>query len=137
MGDKLPEKIGKIEQLRVVRGTKKTCTCKKPLYEIDINNHLVYCKECGAIVEPFTALTECAMYYERIEESVSNLLKQRNEIKNYKPRLVVIKQIEKLYNGYKEEMCPSCPTCGEVFELSDLTKVTWHNKKFYGIKSKL
>lgn len=56
------------------------------------------------------------------------MLEQRQEIVNYKPHRVVIKQLEKLYNkstrgkaNLGTKYYPCCPSCKEPFELEEIT----------------
>lgn len=126
--DKLPDNVKRIDVLRVEFGKRKLCECYNPHYEIDYQNRLVYCLDCGAIVDPFEALVKLARHYERIGEQVEALLEQRREIASYKPHLVVLKELEKRYRSQHFSMVPCCPRCGEPFDLPELTH--WANRKF-------
>lgn len=114
--------------MRIEYGKRKLCECHNPHYEIDYRNRLVTCEDCGAVIEPFEALYEIAKHYERLENQVQSLLEQRQEIANYKPHMVVIKDLEKKYRGDNYSMVPVCPKCGEAFDLKEL--VSWKNRKF-------
>lgn len=124
----LPDKIKHIDVLRVEFGRKKLCQCHDPHYEIDYKNRLVYCVDCGAITDPFEALLNIAKAYERINRQANALLKQRREIENYKPHLVVIKEIEHHYRSQHFSTVPCCPRCGKPFDLTELTN--WVNRAF-------
>ncbi|MEA5136453.1 MAG: hypothetical protein VB035_10005 [Candidatus Fimivivens sp.] len=126
MSEELPAKVSNIDILRVEYGRRKTCQCLDPHYEIDYQNRLVYCTDCGAIVEPFEVLHNIAKYYSRMNEQVENLLEQRRKIASYKPHLVVIKELESHYRSGK--MVPRCPHCGEPFDLKDLNH--WCDRMF-------
>lgn len=123
----LPEKIKRIDVLKVEYGKRKLCECRNPHYEIDYVNKIVQCEDCGAIVEPFEALYNMAKHYERLGDQVEALLEQRREIAAYKPHLIVIKNLER---ETRAGMIPYCPKCGEMFELDEIT--AWHNRKFRG-----
>ena len=97
-------------------------------YEIDMQNRLVVCKDCGAIIDPLDALVEIAKHYERIERWNQAVLDQRREIENYKPRLLVIRELEKRYCGQK--MAPRCPHCGKPFDLKEIAKGSWCSRRF-------
>lgn len=125
----LPDKIKRIDVLRVEYGKKKLCQCANPHYEIDYQNKLVTCMDCGAIVDAFEALTEIASSYDRLGNQVEQLLKQRKEIVNYKPHLVVIKELERSYRAQNFSMVPCCPRCGEAFDLPEITH--WINRKYF------
>ncbi|WP_195985355.1 hypothetical protein [Clostridium sp. D33t1_170424_F3] len=126
--DSLPDKVKRIDVLRVEYGKKKLCQCYDPHYEIDYQNRLVYCVDCGAIVDPFEALMGIAKSYDRISRQIEALLEQRREIASYKPHLVVIKDLERRYRAQNFSMVPCCPRCGEPFDLSELT--LWSSRVF-------
>ena len=132
--DKLPDKIKRIDVLRVEFGKKKLCNCHEPHYEIDNQNKLVHCEDCGAIVDPFTALVEIARHYDRIASQAEELLEQRKQIQNYKPHLVVMKELESRYRADNYSMMPVCPRCREPFDLTELT--SWVSRKFVQSQSK-
>lgn len=127
-GGKLPEKVIRIDIVKVDYGRKKLCQCKEPHYTIDYVNKIVWCDDCGAIVDPLDALHYLATHYERLVQQTENLLKQRQEIANYKPHLVVIKELERYYRKNKFSMVPCCPRCGEPFDLSEIH--SWSNRRF-------
>lgn len=129
MGNELPEKITRIDIFRIERGKRKLCNCPNPHYEIDTKNRIVMCLDCGAVLDPFEALTEIATHCERLNNQVEGLLNEAKEIQNYKPYLKVIKEIEHNYRANKFSMLPCCPNCGKVFDLADIT--VWANRKFY------
>jgi len=107
---KLPDNIIPIDILRIERNQHKKCTCIKPKYTIDVSLREVHCKRCGAKVEPFDALTEIARDIERWNSEIERMLKQRQELADWKPWLIALRRVEKTYRGGK--MIPSCPHCG-------------------------
>ena len=126
MTDKLPDKVKRIDVLRVEYKHKKLCQCvRTPSYEIDVVNRLVYCQVCGAIVDPFEALKRVASHYGGLGDQVEQLLNQAREIDSYKPHLRVIKKLEKSYRG---DMVPCCPKCEQPFDLAEIT--AWRNRRF-------
>lgn len=128
MSNRLPEKITHIDIFKIERGKRKLCECRNPHYEIDTRNRLVMCLDCGAVVDPFEALVEIAVHYDRLNNQVENLLSQAKEIQDYKPHLKVIKEIEHRYRANKFSMLPCCPNCGEAFELTEIS--AWKNRKY-------
>lgn len=124
----LPQKVLKFDIARVNYGRRKICQCLNPHYEIDVQNRLVVCKDCGAIIDPFDALVDLAKHYERIERWNQAALDQRREIENYKPRLLVIRELEKRYRGQK--MIPRCLHCGEPFDLKEIANGSWCSRRF-------
>lgn len=123
----LPDNVKRLEILRVERGMKKLCVCTEPQFVIDVRNRLVYCK-CGALVDPFDALKTLAEQRERMTEHTEYLLRTRKEIDDYKPHLVVIKQLAELYRGSR--MWPTCPVCEEAFDLKELVSNLWVNPDY-------
>lgn len=126
--DKLPDKVVRLDVLRVEYGKKKLCSCQIPHYEVDYQNRLVTCLDCGAVLDHFTALCSLASFYERLNSDVERLLEQRREIANYKPHLIVMKKLEQQYRGNNYSMVPLCPHCKEPFDLPELTH--WCNRRF-------
>lgn len=130
--DKLPEKIIRFDMVKVDYGIRKMCRCSTPHYEVDYQNRMVYCADCGAIIDPFNALVNIARNRERMDEHTERMLEQRRQIENYHPRRVVIKKLEQKYIGAeKYGLEPSCPHCGKFFPLEKLLETNWCNRKFY------
>jgi len=126
LSDKLPNKIIRLDQIRINRGLDKVCSCKNRKYEIDTTNRRITCSSCGAMIEAYEAMLDLANRWEYMNKQIENLLEQRKQIMNYKPWLVVIKYLEKNYRGRK--MLPVCPECNEPFYLEELTK--WVAKEY-------
>jgi hypothetical protein len=128
--EELPKELFNIEILKTKINAKKLCNCYDRKFEVDPINKFVSCTKCGAIIDPFEAIYEIARSRERIVEENKRLLDQRQEIKNYKPHLLVIKNLEKhLRSG---DMLPTCPHCDKPFELGKLDH--WVNKKYYKVE---
>ena len=127
--DDLPNKISRIDVLRVEYGRRKLCQCMDPHYEIDYQNHLVRCLDCGAIVVPFDALYHLASDTSRYAEENDRMLKERRKLLNWKPRLVLARDfVEQYASGHgRNSMVPRCPNCGEPF---DLPIREWCNRAF-------
>jgi hypothetical protein len=125
----LPKELFDIDIIRTKIAAHRLCNCFEPKYEIDPVNRFVICRVCGALVEPFTALLNVARSRERMVDENKRLLKQREQIKSYKPHLVVIKKLEKEYRG---DMIPCCPHCNKPFLLEQLNY--WVNRKYYKVE---
>ena len=126
----LPTYVKRLDVIRVEYGKKTMCRCFDPCYEIDFQNKLVYCKDCGAIVDPFEALLSIAGRYDRFAAHTEALLEERRQIDNYKPHLVVNKELERRYRMQKFTMMPSCPVCGENFDLKELLSTHWTHRDY-------
>ena len=93
--EKLPESIVQLDLVRLNRDRKKFCTCDRATYEVDEVNRVVTCRQCDAWVEPFAALVDIAHRHEEREREQQRLLDQRREILNYKPHLLVMRELER------------------------------------------
>lgn len=120
-------KVINIETLLINRRREKNCKCAKPHYEIDTQNHLVYCQKCLAVVEPFEALLQIARYFEEINDSVEYAKEYRNELMNYKPYLREARRYEQMMK--QKNMLPICPKCSQLFNWNEV--VSMGNKRFY------
>lgn len=129
MSDK--KNVVRLDVVRVERGMMKPCRCFEPCYQLDMETRLVYCKGCGAIVDPFDALLGVSRGHERINEIIERMREEAKALEEYKPRLRVIKELEQKYSGTSNSLVPSCPHCGEYFDLKDLLKVGWRSRKLY------
>lgn len=123
----LPDNIKRIDVLRLEKAIQKPCDCMTYHYLIDSANKLVYCRDCGAIVDPFTALQRIAFHYEHLGDQVQGLLDQRKAIVNWKPWLLVFRNLESEYRGGK--MLPCCPDCGKPFYFEKIK--AWYNRQLY------
>lgn len=121
----------RLDVVRAERGISKRCRCFEVHYELDTGTRLVYCRGCGAIVDPFDALLNISRDHDRINSTMDNMREEAEALDNYKPRLRVIKEIEKKYSGTSSALVPSCPHCGEYFDLKDLLNVGWRSKSLY------
>lgn len=131
----LPEKIVRFDAVRIEYGKRKMCQCYNPHYEIDFQNKLVQCLDCGAIVDPLEALMRIAKDTKRWDDYTQEMLEQRRQIMSYQPRRVVIKNLEKRYvRDDRRNLEPTCPVCGQAFELEDLLKTDWVNREFVKAK---
>jgi hypothetical protein len=127
--DILPGKISRLDVLRVEYGKRKFCECLHPHYEIDVQNHIVTCKDCGAIIDPFEVLVRISRDDSDWNKQNEMLLKERQELLSWKPRLVLARQfVERYASGHgRNSMVPRCPNCGKPF---DLPIINWCNRAF-------
>jgi len=123
--EKLPDSIVQLDMVRLNRDRKKFCSCAKATYEVDEVNRVVTCRQCGAWVEPFAALADIAHRHEEREREQQRLLDQRREILNYKPHLLVMRELERGYRG--KTMLPACPHCHRGLYFEELNH--WVNRK--------
>jgi len=118
LSDKLPDKVIPISTLRINRNRDKKCTCRNRKFEIDTQNREISCQECGAVIDPYVALLDIASHYEQFGKEVDSLLTQRKQIIDYKPHLLVMRELEKIYMGGR--MLPCCPHCHKGIHAKEL-----------------
>lgn len=123
----MTDKVVNIETLIINRRREKNCKCKKPHYEIDIQNHLVYCQDCMAVLEPFEALVQIATHMEDINYEIENAVRYKLELMKYKPYLRQAKRYEEMMR--KKDMLPLCPKCHNAFNWNEVVEMV--NLKFY------
>jgi hypothetical protein len=122
----LPDNIKRFDILKVEHGINKLCQCYgTPRYTLDTRNRLVYCDDCGAIVDPFEALSKVASHYEYFAEESQHMLEQRRQLLNWKPWLLVFRNLERSYRS--KENLPCCPECKKPFYFEHIN--TWVNRK--------
>lgn len=121
----------RFDVLRIKSKMRKNCQCLEPKYEIDIVNNTVECRDCGAYVDPITALYNIAIKYQRIDDYMNQLREEKQALEKYQPRLKIIKYLEQQYAGARNAMVPSCPHCKKFFDLEDLRHVAWQGRAYY------
>jgi len=126
MSDKLPDNVVQITALRINHDKDKRCTCRKRRFEVDTHNREILCVECGAVVDPYEAMIDLAYKVNNLNEETKNLLEQRKQLLNWKPYLLAVKKLEKIYRS--GDMLPCCPHCGRGVEAKDLTKASVNRK---------
>lgn len=130
--DELPDKVVRLEVLRINRNIGKRCKCEEPNYVVDTDNREVNCDQCGSRIDPYDAIYGLAHHYERLQEEVQGLLRQRREIANYKPHLIVFRNLESHYRS--KEMLPCCPECRKAFYFEHIT--SWTNRRMEELRRK-
>jgi hypothetical protein len=131
--ERLPDNVIDFTVLKIKYDKQKICQCKNPTYDIDFENRLVTCSQCGAYTDPYDALVCLAMKPEQFRLETERLLEQRRQIVNYKPHMIVFRELENRYRKRKHgRMLPRCPQCGEPFFFEDIRG--WVNEGFYNKK---
>lgn len=134
MSDIIEEKgeILSFTLFNVKKGREKICKCNPPHYEIDTQNRIVTCMDCGAILDAFEALMALCQYIDRYEEY------QQKAFEKYKiygeladkeyHRRMKNKALKEVDKQYQSGMLPICPKCGKAIEPMEITN--YINKKF-------
>ena len=122
----IDKEIPNINVLRLEYGLEKICRCQNKKYEIDIQNRLVWCQICKAVIDPFEALKYLALHIDTINESIKHAIDYRNELMSYKPYLREAKRLESQMRH--KDMLPVCPKCNNTFEWRELN--FFHNRNY-------
>ncbi|WP_174615253.1 hypothetical protein [Virgibacillus ihumii] len=124
MNSNIPKKadVVQITDLRIDQNAGKVCTCHKPKRIINTKSRQIYCEQCGARLDAFDVLINLARQMKDDNHAVHRLREQAEQLKNYKPWLKTIRNLEKEYRGKKR--LPNCPRCSEPFYLEELTNWT-------------
>ncbi len=125
------EKVLSFELLKIEKGRERICKCNPPHYEIDVVNHIVTCKDCGATVEPFDALVTMCQYMDKFAEYQREAIEKIStyrELANKEWRRIFKNRIFKEMDyEYQKGLYPICPKCGEIFNPIKITR--WANEK--------
>lgn len=128
------KKIVNIAPIITTRNRERVCKCydlyydaKYPSFEFDKVNREMYCRHCGALVDPFFAMEMMAKYWERIEQWEQDKRREIAEMQSYKPWRRAMKSIEQ-HIGRKGEMLPSCPHCKKGFRLEEVANGVFINE---------
>lgn len=119
MDKDLPDNVVPISMLRIKYGNPKKCTCANRKYVIDHVNKEVLCADCGVAFSPYDALVDIAQHYDRLNSQVQSLHEQKKQIANWKPHLLPLRELERVYRG--GAMLPCCPHCHRGIEARELT----------------
>ena len=133
MSDKPFNNVISIKTLKREFGKEKHCTCYEfghfppnPVrYELDMKNREVICVCCGESVDPFDALSTISEKWEKINYDVECAQKLKKELYNYKPWLLMIRDLER--NCRSGTMVLSCPHCHSGILFEEMT--AWVNKE--------
>lgn len=118
--------------LRINKGMKKICRCNPPHFELSVENRIIMCSDCGAVVDPFEAMLSIAGYHEQLREETKRL---KEKVKVYSEeankelkRMRKSRVFREMEEAYRNNMFPECPECGKNF---DPLKITCWTKAGY------
>ena len=119
------EGIIRFDLCRLEKNKEKLCKCKNPHFEIDVQNRLVTCMDCGAVVDPFEAIREICKHQEQYREYQREAIEKTKTYrewadKEWRRRLknACFKEMER---HYMDGMHPACPECGALFDPVKIT----------------
>ena len=133
MKNNFDNKVVNIFPAIIKRDRQKICQCKNPVYEIDENNYLVYCKECGAILDPWAVLFEIASRWEEIEKTMKREKEQLEIWRAEEKKIMRFRGVQDITRNYKKGMWPICPHCKKAFDPSKIVRFV--SEKFYGLNA--
>lgn len=104
--------------LRINKGMKKICRCNPPHYELSVENRIIMCSDCGAVVDPFEAMLSIAGYHEQLRKETKRL---KEKVKVYSEeankelkRMRKSRVFREMEEAYRNNMFPECPECGKT-----------------------
>lgn len=111
---------------------KKICTCNPPHYELSVENRIIMCRDCGAVVDPFEAMLSIARYHEQLREE-TNRLKEKvkfysEEANKELKRMRKSRVFREMEESYRKNMLPRCPKCKEYFDPLEI--IEFRNAKY-------
>ena len=122
--------IVRFDLVKINRGREKLCRCATPTYEVDTVNKIVTCQICGAVLDPFDALTRLA---ERPERLVEVQRKMQESIQYYsekvqeeRDRMIRSRAFREMQNHYNAGLYPYCPECEQQFDPAKISR--WSRK---------
>ena len=84
------------------------CRCFHPEFQIDVANHNVTCKRCGALIDPFVALLEYAEYQRRFIWQMEKYKVAQKEFEKIKAEWsLTTKEKRRLEKSMQETRFPS------------------------------
>ena len=133
----IPEEKGKrmekeepicFDLLRINKGMKKICRCNPPHYELSVENRIIICRDCGAVVDPFEAMLSIAGYHEQLREETKRLKEKAKvyseEANKELKRMRKSRVFREMEESYRKNIFPRCPKCREYIDPLEITEWT-------------
>lgn len=126
------EKPVNFDLLRINKGMKKICRCNPPHYELSVENRIIICRDCGAVVDPFEAILSIAGYHEQLREETKRLKEKAKiyseEANKELKRMRKSRVFREMEESYRKNMLPRCPKCKEYFDPLEIAE--WTNVEY-------
>lgn len=113
------------ELLKVEVNRKKLCRCQDASYTLDVNNRLVICDQCGAIIDPFDALLKIG---EKQQEWKEYQIKARLRVVQWQQEadrtlklMLRYKNTRRIAEMCKDGLYPVCPECKKLIAPEKIT----------------
>lgn len=104
--------------LSIEYNRRKVCECEDRHYILDAKNRLVYCSQCGAIIDPFDTLMDLTRNADRIQGCLHDYAeaaeKERRKYLRYKG-------VNGVTEHHRNGMIPRCPECGKPIDPADFS----------------
>lgn len=131
-------KVLNFTTIKLIRDRKKVCQCENVSFEVDIENRVVTCAECGAYYDPLDAMMCIATQPEQMMKEFNDFIRWRNDaLKKWratqrrKPRRLLFRELEQQsFFQRGDRALPLCPHCNKPFYFEHLK--TWISEKFFG-----
>lgn len=127
------QKIINIFPAIIERNRQKICQCKNPTYVIDETNHIVSCKECGAILDPWAVLFEIAQRWEQIAKDTAREKERLKFWREEERKIIRFRGVQDITRKYRQGMWPVCPECKQVFDPGEVSGFV--NAALYGMNN--
>lgn len=112
--------IIRFDHVKINRGREKLCKCSAPHFEIDTENRIVLCQNCGAILDPFEALVKLAEHQEKMVETQKRMQERikayREEAEQERTKMIKSKVFREMQKHYNAGLFPYCPECKKRFD---------------------
>lgn len=134
MGDIIEDMGGVLSftLFKVEKGREKICRCNPPHYEIDPENRIVTCMDCGATLDAFEALMALYNHIDQYREYQKKALEKSKLYAGWADkewrRWMKNKAFKDMDRQYHDGMLPHCPECGEAFDPVKIQR--WTNRKY-------
>lgn len=125
----MDKQIIDMDVLRINKNCRKICKCEKPHFEIDTTNRAVQCKDCGAYIDPFEALTRIARFGEELSEYQQRAIEKcrtyREEADKEILRMCKNRKFKDMERSYLHDgLHPICPHCEKTIDPLKINRFT-------------
>ncbi len=113
------------ELLKAEVNRKKLCRCQDASYTLDVNNRLVICDQCGAIIDPFDALLKIVDKQREWEEyqikARLRTVQWQQEADRTLKLMLRYKNTRRIAEMCKDGLYPVCPECKKLIAPEKIT----------------
>ena len=129
MDDDILKISGKELKKHFVRARlEKVCNCKSQAILIDVENRVLECSECGAILDPFEVCKKILRYESSFWQEIKWLKEEKEELEKWMLNNRMGKTLRQVASNIRAGNIPCCPHCDEPFELENIK--SWCSKQY-------